>query len=226
MREKWKRRWAHRPRLSRGQRTARNFLLCVPILTLLWRLWGCPLPTAELEFRRMERTHLLPRSEIVFACTGRETPYARPGEDQDISMLSPAFLGIAGGKVTAATYELSRWMVDRYPLEEGPTPAFFGYASAYVNCPGGGEFVFPLMFVNVPREAVRGEVRLKLSYRENDYGWSGPGWDTGNGTWLFPARAPSTGYGDHWWAGGGYTLTLYREDGSLLLEKSGMLGEG
>ena len=32
----------------------------------VWARAGYPLPTTEMEFRRMERTHLLPKSEIVF----------------------------------------------------------------------------------------------------------------------------------------------------------------
>ena len=65
MKKKWKGLWARRPRLSRGQKTVRNFLLCIPILIGFWGLFGYPLPTAEMEFRRMERTRLLPRSELV-----------------------------------------------------------------------------------------------------------------------------------------------------------------
>lgn len=32
----------------------------------LWGLAGCPLPTVEMEFRRLERQYLLPRSEVAY----------------------------------------------------------------------------------------------------------------------------------------------------------------
>ncbi len=53
-------------RLSRGASTVRNLVLAGLVFVLLWGLRGCPLPTKEMEFRRMERTYLLPRSELIF----------------------------------------------------------------------------------------------------------------------------------------------------------------
>lgn len=53
--------------LGPAQRKAFLAVNLVLIALFLWMTWialGCPLPTAELEFRRMERTHLLPASEI------------------------------------------------------------------------------------------------------------------------------------------------------------------
>lgn len=226
MKKWWNRLERKLPGISRQKEILCCLTLSAVLLLLIWFRFGCPLPTAELEFRRMERTHLLTRSEIVFADEGKGKSYDKEGEDRSVSMHQPSFLGIAGGRVTAAAYDLTgRWTANTYPLEEGPTPAPFRYAHAVLFRPGIVEFVFPMMFVNVPEEAVRGELSLALSYREEDYSWSGQGWDTENGTWLFPVETPSTGYGDCWWAGGSYTLKLYRADGSLLLEKSGTLEE-
>lgn len=56
--------WRRRPRLSRRGRVGVNLLASVLAACLLWGAAGYPLPTMELEFRRMERTHLLPPSEI------------------------------------------------------------------------------------------------------------------------------------------------------------------
>lgn len=49
-------------------RALRNGLLCVLLLAFLWQVKGCPLPTAEMEFRRRERQHLADESEIVLRC--------------------------------------------------------------------------------------------------------------------------------------------------------------
>lgn len=210
--------------ISRQKKTAVNLTLCAVLLLLIWTRFGCPLPSLEMEFRRVERINLLPRSEIIFSDEGRGRSYTREGEDRSVNMHQPTFLGIAGGRVTAAVYDITdRWTAETYPLEEGPTPAPFRYAHAVLFRPGVVEFVFPMMFVNVPEGAARGEFSLTLPDRETNYSRSGQGWDTGNGTWLFPMETPSTGYSDRWWAGGSYTLTLYRADGSLLLEKIGTL---
>lgn len=226
MKQWWKRLGRKLDGISRQKKTAVNLTLCAVLLLLIWTRFGCPLPSLEMEFRRVERINLLPRSEIIFSDEGRGRSYTREGEDRSVSMHQPSFLGIAGERVTVAAHDIAgRWTADTYPLEEGPTPAPFRYAHAVLFRPGVVEFVFPMMFVNVPEETARGEFSLALSYREEGYGWSGQGWDTGNGTWLFPVETPSTGYGDYWWAGGSYTLKLYRADGSLLLEKSGTLRE-
>lgn len=66
MKKKWRELWSRRPRLGRGGRTVRNLLLTAALALMIWGQYGCPLPTAEIEFRRLERQYLLPRSEIVY----------------------------------------------------------------------------------------------------------------------------------------------------------------
>ena len=70
---RWKERlkqiWARRPRLGRGPRTAVNLAIITVILLYVWGMAGYPLFFPTLEFRRMERQHLLPKSEIVFSAT-------------------------------------------------------------------------------------------------------------------------------------------------------------
>lgn len=67
------------PRLSRGWRTVRNLAVVLACLYGLWAWADYPLPTAELEFRRLERQNLLPPSELqgVFrdTCQNRRTVY-------------------------------------------------------------------------------------------------------------------------------------------------------
>lgn len=52
------------PKLSRGWRIVRNLAVALVCLYALWARAGYPLPTLELEFRRLERENLLGRSEI------------------------------------------------------------------------------------------------------------------------------------------------------------------
>ena len=49
-------------------RAVRNLAAAVLLLLLFWWLYGCPLPTREMEFRRDERQHLVGRSDIIFTC--------------------------------------------------------------------------------------------------------------------------------------------------------------
>lgn len=52
------------PKLSRGWRIVRNLAVALVCLYALWVRAGYPLPTPELEFRRLERENLLGRAEI------------------------------------------------------------------------------------------------------------------------------------------------------------------
>ena len=49
-------------------RAVRNLIAAVFLLAVFWWLYGCPLPTRGMEFRRDERQHLTGRSDIIFTC--------------------------------------------------------------------------------------------------------------------------------------------------------------
>lgn len=51
--------------LSRGKKLALDLVIIVLAGGWLWGLAGCPLPTVEMEFRRLERQYLQPRSEVA-----------------------------------------------------------------------------------------------------------------------------------------------------------------
>ena len=84
MNEKWKD-WRKRlPRLSRGQKIVRNLCLSIPLALFLWGMADYPLPTARMEFCRLERILLLPPSQIVAenrSEDGQRTAYLSEGED-------------------------------------------------------------------------------------------------------------------------------------------------
>ena len=66
MKKWWKKSKRRLESISRGDQTVFYLTWSVLLSFGIWMRLGCPLPTMELEFRRMERTRLLPRSEIVF----------------------------------------------------------------------------------------------------------------------------------------------------------------
>lgn len=61
-------------------RAVRNLLAAALLLTLLWYVKGCPLPTQEMEFHRYERQNLIDASTIVFTCES-EGERKIPGRD-------------------------------------------------------------------------------------------------------------------------------------------------
>lgn len=81
-------------RLSRGQRTLRNLLLGALLLTLVWGLAGWPLPTGELEIRRLEREYLMGSTEVVRV---HRTEYG-------VALLTEGDSWITVGKATAVKY--------------------------------------------------------------------------------------------------------------------------
>lgn len=242
MRETWKRLWARRPRLSRGQKTVRNFLLCVPILIHFWGLWGYPLPTAEMEFRRMERTHLIPCGEIVFASDkaskdllytsrGDRSVYALDGTE--LHLRDRWFVDLREGYAAAARVGAGDWDRDiqTVPLEaEGPTllPLSVGgyYGSGYWVTEKHSAGVmytyhnfFSLLLVNVPDQTVQAEITVE----QGNSSVTGPGWDMGGGVWLLTPDSTVLPYQGN--EEQTYSLRLYQADGSLLLEKNGTLPE-
>lgn len=64
MKKWWKKLERALERISRGKKLAVNLALCAFLLVLIWSRFGYPLPTAELEFRRLERQSLMPPSQI------------------------------------------------------------------------------------------------------------------------------------------------------------------
>ena len=54
------------PRLGRRGKTVRNLLVCLALLLWLWSAFSYPLPTREMNFRRLEHYFLLPQGELVF----------------------------------------------------------------------------------------------------------------------------------------------------------------
>lgn len=219
------------PRLSRGQKTLRNLILCALPLLYFWGLAGYPLPTAEMEFRRMEHIRLLPRSEIVFAAAkgGRDQPvYALDGTELWLRG-GPWFAGVGEEHAVLACADHESWKRDltAVPLDrEGAALLVFpaGYGYWREEAPPGfhreTHNFFPLLLVDVPEETARAEITVT----KDGVSVTGPGWNMGNRVWLLTPDNQILPYQSS--SERTYILRLYRADGSLLLEKSGTLGEG
>ena len=229
MKEKLKRIWGRRPRLTRGQKLARNLGLCALLLLWLWGMADYPLPTAEMEFRRLERQNLLPRSEIVFTAS-RGTNDLEPKNGPPLVLWERWVVGTQGGWASVG-YLDGKWsQIDVFSLNDGPSPVPLPLGRAtWIEREEGERGTRSLLhsgpallFLEMP-EAARGELTMDVTYWEKDYHRVSEGWDLGDGVWLFALEPPESSYSVDWYQGGRYTLALYRADGSLLLEQAGTI---
>ena len=228
MKKTWRALWARRPRLGRGGRTVRNLLLTAALVLMIWGQYGCPLPTAAMEFRRLEGQYLLPRSEIVYQSriwrSGVHEVETRQGT---LSMFAPLVVGVSKDQVRAAAVYGPRSLLEVFPLEAGITPV--PVRGTLVDDPGD-MWVWSVLFLNVPEGAVRGELDLEggRARREEERAFvqrKAAGYDLGDGIWLFPMDTPEESFPRDWYTGASYTLRLYGGDGALLLEREGVLPE-
>lgn len=224
MRKWWSRLKRRLEGVSRRDQTVFYLIWSVFLIFGIWLRMGYPLPTAELEFRRMERQNLLPRSEIVFN-SEKDCPLRwRELPELDFGYYDDVMVGAGDGY--ACIYGPEYNIVRTYHLAEGAVPVpMYDITAHWMPLPGFIEYGTPLLFLQVPEEADRALVEIEAEDHEGrELRYQGEGWRLAPGRWMF-AAAPGDSFSGDWYAGGSYTLTLYRTDGSLLLEKSGTLPE-
>ena len=156
-------------------RAARNLLLALLLLAALWYVEGCPLPTQEMEFRRMERQRLAGRSEIIFRCESQgEAMLGRP------DML----LGVTDTAVhtSSDSHTLRVWPRDA----DGPT---------LVTLPSELElqpvFTVGLAVVDAPEGTAAARLTITLSVNDWEEDYTAEGARQG-AVWLFPLPARHT----------------------------------
>lgn len=237
--------WADRKlHLSREKKLVVSLTVVLVAGLCLWGLAGYPLPTAEMEFRRLERSALLPRSQIVFATPElHRSALAISGSDRTVTALDGTELtlngkwlvGVAEGR--AAIAQVGRSGRDRriwaIPLrEDGPTllpldggtwSDTCGYWVEEGPMPGGYRYDYhhfmPLLVLNAPEETAWLEAVVEDEAGELR---TGAGWDLGSGVWLVGVEKEHL---SGWELGRSYTLRIYDGSGGLVLEQSGALPE-
>lgn len=219
---KLKKLWARRPRLSRGWQIARNLTAAALLLAVTWGVTGYPLPTAEMEFRQLERMHLLPRSEIIF-----DSRKDAPLRWRDLPELSFSWqelmIGVERDRVHVADLRFDDMEI--WPLEEGITPVPLYNMMIIEQQPGSQRSGVALLFLNAPAEAERAEVEIDAAGSEGEaLRYQGEGWRLAPGSWMFCVYPGDSFYGG-WYANGNYTLRLYGADGSPLPGRSGTIPE-
>lgn len=245
-----KKAWKKLERWLSGVSREKQIVLCLVLTALCaclaWSCLGYPLPTAELEFRRMERTHLLPRSEIVFFNGERNKDGLRVSkQDGSVFALDGTELHLRGRWIVGVREDwasaacLDEGEIYSVPLGGGPALVPFVRWGMYLDhtgywvTHGPGEtpegdpaYVYeyhnflPFLLMNTPEETASVEIAVRLEEEER----SGGGWQLADGIWMLGIEGEGL-IGGEWTPGLSYTLRLYRADGSLLLERSGTLGE-
>lgn len=215
--------WLSRLRLSRGWKTIRNLVLCALLLVCIWGLMGYPLPTAKLELRRWERQNLLEAGEVIFSIKENGSLEGL-AEGYSVEFPRPVIVSVTEDRAVIGAKFLSRWGFAVFPLEKEPfvTP-IPTIMQLPVFSPEGPIICTPVLAFGLPKEAAGGEITLMGSRGTAEVPLTGPGWEVSPGLWLFAASTRQDVYslsGD-----APYTMKLWKEDGSLLLEKGGSLGE-
>lgn len=225
-------------RLSRGKRLAINLTIVVLSALCLWGLAGYPLPTVEMEFRRLERTNLMGRSEIVFATpqfyrstmaysSQYRTVTALDGTEVTLSW--GLFVGVTGERAVVAEIAPNDHIAS-FPLGEGPAllPLAredqlwdrYGY---WVEVEGGVEGGYhyqyhnfaPLILLDAPEETARAELEARLGGET----YTGVSWEMENNVWLLGLEGLEKD--DRLYRDAPYTLRLFDGADRLLLEQTG-----
>lgn len=216
--------------LSRGKKLALNLAIMILAGGWLWGLAGCPLPTVEMEFRRLERQYLLSRSEVAYR--SRFWSASGVGEIQSrdgtyLSVFEPFAVGMTEDRAYSVTlYWPGRHHITVIPLGEGPAPVPVNSVIARVPEPGRTWMSgCNLLFLRVPQETVRAELDMDARFWDDEHFTRRvqEGLCLEDGVWLISLEPPEGGYPGDWYEGATYTLRLYREDGGLLLERSGII---
>jgi len=159
--------------LSYQKKIALNLLLVALTGFVLWWRAGYPLPTAEMEFRRLERQHMVPESEILLLSEREDDTFQVPG-GPEIVIEDQWAVGVTKTQVYAA--DLSRrsermiiqdktegvtlipfgdapglWNTNAYWVTEGPIPIEEGGGYRYTH-----HNFAPIAAVGLPEEAASG----------------------------------------------------------------------
>lgn len=248
-------RWWKKPeraleRTSRGKKLAVNLALCAFLLVLIWSRFGYPLPTAELEFRRLEREVLMPRSEIVFSNGARSRDGRRVSKsDRSVFALDGTelylrgryFAGTREDRAVLACLDRSyNSFIREFPLDGGPVLAPLARHDWYLDVNGywvtegpgktpEGEPCYEYKYHNFSAfllfGAPEGTVRAELTVLDGGAERTGGGWALENGLWLLGVEDREAREARDRVSEIPYTLRLFDASDTLLAERSGRLWE-
>lgn len=213
------------PKLGRGGKTVRNLVLVASLALVIWAQYGCPLPTLEMKFRRMERTYLLPPSEIVLS-TGRITvAHSHEPYDPVPKVTREQVLGLGEDYAVAfwqhsslrGANELVCWSFAEQEGQVKLAPLLHAVSDTRGEDWPERESCVAVAALKLPEGTARGEMIVEA--QEGIYQEESEVLEHDLCLFAFQSRLDS--YSFDWVQGLPYTLRLYDEAGKLLLEQTG-----
>ena len=206
--------------LSRPKRAALNLALAAVLLFALWAYFGYPLPTAKMEFRRLESENMRKPSEIT----------CHLEKDQNVVSdltVGDIFIGLSEDDV-AVGYVQHRGRygsnLEVWPLLDGPTPVPISCIKAPWDERNQWWTSHAMCFVNVPEEAVRAQVVLTGEPFPSNL-TNGQWMENGVFAFRFVSRDDELARpcNSEDFIGVSYRLWLYDEKNTLILEQEGTI---
>lgn len=213
------------PKLGRGGKIVRNLVLAAGLALVIWAQYGCPLPTLELEFRRMERKNLLPASEIVLRTGQITVAHSHEPYDPVPKVTQEQILGLGEDYAVAFwkhPFSTSGNQLVCWPFEEQPGQVKLAPLLYAISDTRGGDWperesCVAVAAVELPEGTVRGEMIVEAE--EGAYHEESQVLERGLCLFAFQSRLSSYSY--DWVQGLPYTLRFYDGAEKLLLEQTG-----
>lgn len=218
-------RWDRRRPLSRRAKLCRNLLVGAALLTLFWGLKQFPLPTIDMEFRRLERSCLVEPTQIVLR-TGRITgSHSHEPYDPVPKVTREQILGLGEGYAVAfwrhpfapGANKLVCWSFEEQPGQVKLAPLISFISDTRGEDWADRESCAAVAALELPEGTVRGEMTVEAEegiYQEESEVLE-------HGLCLFAFSSRLSSYSGGWVQGLPYTLRFYNEAGELLLEQTG-----
>lgn len=208
-----KRRW----KWSRGKQTVCFLLLTGLILCLFWGFLGYPLPTGEMEFRRMERQYLVGPTRIVLHIDEQTRGQS--------SALWEQFVGVGEGCAVSGVVDhpglTERQLLRRWDLEgQQGEIKLIPVTVPYTDWGEGGDpalAVCGILLWNVPEQAVR----VSMTVRDGETLCEDEAAVTEGGGWLAGFQTQETNWGSDWLLEVPYELTVYDRTGAVVHTQKG-----
>lgn len=206
--------------MGRPQKAVLNLILTAVFLFALWAHFNYPLPTAELEFWRAERSNLREPSEIVWRLDREYDPISGA-----MAQLADIFVGEWADEAVAG-YVRDRGIESTYlevwPLGDGPSPVPLTYPVAKKHESGYLHTGNAMLFLRVPEEAAVAQIQVWADQISEE---KAEGQVMGNGVvyFWFPPVEDENISGSRALVDASYTLWLYDKAGTLLLEQEGTI---
>lgn len=213
------------PKLGRGGKIVRNLVLTAGLALVIWAQYGSPLPTIDMEFRRMERKNLLPPSEIVLH-TGQITvshshepynPVPKVTREQILGLGEDYAVAFWKHPFSTRGNQLVCWSFEEQPGQVKLAPLLSTISDTRGEDWPERESASAVAALELPEGTVRGEMIVEAEegiYQEESEVLE-------HGLCLFAFQSRLSSYSGSWVQGLPYTLRLYDEAGKLLLEQTG-----